>query len=171
MVEGFVYDKDGKPIPRAVVSGIICGKDVESTTSDEKGHFKFERASPGVQFIRVNAQKHMGETRDFTAPEAVTTTLEFHLDPATLKVYGQVSNKSGQPLRSEVYLSKSGVINQKTWTDTETGHYEFPVLPGTYDVLANSEGYLSEGWRGEISADTKVDLSLEIARPPVPQQA
>ena len=103
----------------------------------------------------------MGETRNFTASEAAATTLEFRLAPATCRVYGQVFDKSGHLLRAEVYLSKSGVITQRIWTDRETGQYEFPLLPGTYDItLANAEDHVSEGWRGEVSADTKVDLSL-----------
>ena len=56
-----------------------------------------------------------------------------------LQAARKVSDKNGRPLRAEVYLSKSGVITQKTWTETKTGYYEFPVLPGTYDILANAE--------------------------------
>jgi len=169
IVEGHVYDPEGKPIEGATISGLLCGKEMESTATDQKGYFKFDRASPGAQFIRVNAPRHMGETKDFTAPEAATTTLEFRLTPATCKVHGTVSDKNGRPLSAEIFLSKSGIITQKTWTDAKTGYYEFPLLPGTYDILANATDYLSEGWRGEISTDTKVDLSLEIAPPPQPQ--
>jgi hypothetical protein len=169
IVDGYVYDQKGKPIEGATISGVLCGKGMEPTATNEKGYFKYDRASPGPQFIRVNAERHMGETRDFTAPEATTTTLEFRLAPATCKVHGMVTDKNGQPLRAEVCLSKYGIITQKTWTDPKTGYYELPLLPGTYDILANVTDYLSEGWRGDISTDTKVDLSLEIAPEPEPE--
>ena len=171
VVEGHVYDKEGKPIVGAIISGVLTGRDPAKAVTDEKGYFKVDTASPGAQFIRVNAPGHMGETKDFTAPEAATTTLEFRLAQATCKVHGIVTDKSGRALRAEVYLSKSGIITQRTWTDTKTGYYEFPALPGTYDILANATDYLSEGWRGEVSADTKVDLSLDIAPPPQPPAA
>jgi hypothetical protein len=171
VVEGQVYGKEEKPIVGAVISGVLTGRDPAKAVTDEKGHFTIDTASPGAQFIRVNALGHMGETRDFTAPEAATTTLEFHLAQATCKVHGMVTDKNGQPLRAEVFLSKGGIITQRTWTDAKTGYYEFPVLPSTYDILANAADYLSEGWRGEVSADTKVDLSLGIAPPPQPTAA
>jgi hypothetical protein len=171
VVEGNVYDKEGKPLVGATISGVLTGRDPAKAVTDEKGYFKVDTASPGAQFIRVNADGHMGETRDFTAPEAATTTLEFRLAQATCKVHGMVADKSGRPLRAEVHLSKSGVITQRTSTDPKTGYYEFPVLPGTYDILANAEDYLMEGWRGEVSTDTKVDLSLDVIPPPQPQSA
>jgi hypothetical protein len=172
VIEGHVYDTEGKPLSGAVISGVLTGRERANAATDERGYFRIDKASPGAQFIRVNAEKHMGETRDFTAPEGAPTTLEFRLEPAALKVHGIVSDKnSGQPLHAEVYLSKSNVITQKTWTDAKTGYYEFPVLPGTYDILVNVPDYLSEGWRGEVAADTKVDLSMKIApiRTPTPE--
>jgi hypothetical protein len=162
VVEGHVYDADGKPIANATLSGVLCGKDMEAATTDDKGYFRFDRARPGLLFIRVNAQGYMGETRDFTARDDVTTTLEFRLTPATCKVHGTVTDANGKPLRAEVYLSKSDIIVQKTWSKSETGYYEFYVLPGTYDLLANAGGYQSNGCRRPISADTKVDISLTL---------
>jgi hypothetical protein len=163
IVHGYVYGQDGKPIAGATLSG-VSGKDMETTVTDEKGCFKFESASPGNQFIRVNAASHMGQTRDFTAKKDEKTQLEFHLNPASCKVHGTVLDEKDRPLRSEVFLSsESGVILQKTKSNAETGYYEFPVLPGTYNLLANATDYLSEGWRGSISADAKVDFKLAPA--------
>ena len=104
----------------------------------------------------------MADTRDFAATDHETTTLEFRLTPATCKVHGTVTDATGKPLRAEVYLSKSSVIVQRTWSNSETGYYEFPVLPDTYDLLANAAGYQSNGWRGPISGDTKVDFTLRV---------
>jgi hypothetical protein len=73
---------------------------------------------------------------------------------------GIVTDTGGKPLRAEVNLSKSSVIVQRTWSNAETGYYEFPVLPDTYSLLANAAGHISNGWRGSVSADTKVDFKL-----------
>ena len=47
VVHGHVYDQDGKAIAGAILSGVRSGKDMETAVTDEKGYFKFERASPG----------------------------------------------------------------------------------------------------------------------------
>jgi hypothetical protein len=166
VVEGHVYDKEGKPVVGATISGVLTARDQASVVTDQEGYFKVDIAKPGAQFVRVNATGHVGETRDFTAPENASTTLEFHLTPATCKLHGIVTDKNGKPLRAEVILSKNEIVVQKTWTDATTGYYEFPVLPGRYDIVASARpDYYPEGWRGEVSADTKADLSLEVVQP------
>ena len=160
IVHGFVYGTEGKPIAGATLSGVMSGKDVETALTDEKGRFKFERARQGNQFIRVNAPGYVAQTHDFTAKRNEETKLEFCLTPAACKIHGIVTDTGGKPLRAEVNLSKSSVIVQRTWSNTETGNYEFPVLPDTYSLLANAAGHISNGWRGSVSADTKADFKL-----------
>jgi hypothetical protein len=162
MVHGSVYGADGKPIVGATLSGVMSGKDVETAVTDDKGYFKFERASPGCQFLRVNAAGYVGQTRDFTAGKGEETMLEFHLTPGSCKVHGTVLDENDRPLRVEVVLSsESGLILQKTQSNGETGYYEFAVLPGTYNLLAMGSDYQSKGWRGVVSADQKLDFKLE----------
>jgi hypothetical protein len=103
----------------------------------------------------------MSETRDFTANKGEKTKLEFRLTPASCKISGLVLNENGSPISGEVFLSsESMVILQKVPSNAETGYYEFSAVPGTYNILANASGYNSEGWRGSVSADTKLDLRL-----------
>jgi hypothetical protein len=170
IVHGFVYGAEGKPIAGATLSGVMSGKDVLTAATDEKGRFKFERARQGNQFIRVNAPGYVAQTLDFAAKKNEETKLEFCLTPAAYKIYGIVTDTGGKPLRAEVYLSKSSVIVQRTWSNTETGYYEFPVLPDTYNLLANAAGHISNGWRGSVSVDTTVDLKL-AALPETKMQA
>ena len=162
IVHGYVYGAEGKPIAGATVSGVMSGKDVETATTDEKGYFKFDKASPGYQFVRINAAGYMGHTHDFTAKKNEETKLEFRLTLGTCKISGTVLDANDKPLRSAIILSSaSGAILQKTESNAETGYYELSVLPGTYNLLAKGIDYLSEGWRGSISADRKVDFKLE----------
>jgi uncharacterized surface anchored protein len=164
-VHGYVYGADGKPVAGATLSGVISGKAVETAVTDKKGYFKFENLSPGNQFIRVDSAGYMGETRDFTAKKGEETRLEFHLTPSSCKVHGTVMDENDRPLRAEVVLSSEfGVILEKTQTNAETGYYEFPVLPGTYNLLGMAAEYQLKGWRGSISADQKLDLKLEPSR-------
>ena len=69
--------------------------------TDEKGYFKFENARPGYQFIRVNAQAYMGETRDFDAKKDEETKFEFHLVQADCKVSGIVLGDNDRPIGAE----------------------------------------------------------------------
>jgi hypothetical protein len=160
-VHGYVYGKDGKPIAGATLSDVKCGGDLKSTVTDATGYFKFDGASPGNLFVRVNAPGYLGETRDFAAKEKEKTKLEFHLTPANCKIFGTVSDEKGEPLGGDVLLSsESMVVLQKAPSNAETGYYEFPVTPGTYGILANVSGYHSEGWQGKVTEDTEVDLKL-----------
>ena len=58
---------------------------------------------------------------------------------------------------------KSGIMVQKVKSDAATGQYEFPVLPGTYEINVVTSGYIPTGWHGPVSADMKVDFSMVLA--------
>jgi hypothetical protein len=176
IVHGLVYGAEGKPIADANLSGVMSGKDVVNAVTDETGHFKFENASPGYQFIRINAPGYMGQTQDFTAKKNEETMLELHLTPGPFKIFGTILDENDKPLRGEVALSSaSGAILQKTESNGESGYYEFSVLPGKYNLLAKRSEYRSEGWRGSVSADQKHDFKLEpimpIGRPMSPDSS
>lgn len=162
ILEGTVCDQAKKPVNGAVVLGVLCGKDVKTTTTDSQGHFRFDEASPGHQFIRVNAKGFMGEVRDLQVRKDETTTADFELKFAPCKLHGTVIDSTGQPLRAEIVLRKGDVIIEKTASD-ETGHYEFSLLPGIYGLQARAPEYGPQGWRGEVMLDTKVDLKLSSA--------
>jgi hypothetical protein len=160
VVEGFIRDQDGKPIPSARLSGVLCGNETETSTTDERGHFRFDRVTPGDRFVWVNARGYMGEHCNFTAKKSETVVLEFRLKRATCKVYGTVADEKGKPLQAEVRLLKSGVVIEKATPDPESGYYEFQLLPGEYQILCSGGQYAPNTWEGSISGEAKVDFSL-----------
>ncbi len=163
LVHGHVYDKDGIPIAGAALSVVRSGNDEETAVTDEKGYFKFENARPGYQFIRVNAQAYMGETRDFDAKKDEETKFEFHLVQADCKVSGIVLGDNDRPIGAEIALSSgTGIMLQKIQSNAETGSYEFSVVPGVYGLLLTAPEYQALGWRGQISGDQKLDFKLEL---------
>jgi hypothetical protein len=172
-VEGHVYDVNGNPISGAVMSGVLYGQEMQTVTSDDQGFFKFDKVTPGDRFMRVNAQGYMGQTKDFTAKKEGVTAIEFRLQPASRRIYGTAKDKSGKAIQAEILLMKSGIVVQKAKSDASTGGYEFPVLPGIYEINAVAPGYIPTGWHGSVSADMKVDLSLALApeAPPENQNA
>ncbi len=160
VVEGYVYDLTGKPIPGATLSGLLCGKDVETRTADERGYFRFANVSPGNRFIRANAPGHQGDSRDFSAAENSATPIEFRLAPATCRIHGTVTEVDGKPLQAELLLLKSGVVTQKVSSDKDTGRFEFPLLPGSYQILVAATEHEGKSWYGEISSDMTVEFTL-----------
>jgi len=163
VVEGHVYDSSGKPIAGAALSGVLFGKDMQTVTTDENGCFRFDKVTPGDRFIRVNARGYMAETRDFTAKKEGATMVEFRLQPASCRFYGVVTSESGKPMQAEILLMKSGIVVQKTNTDAATGGYEFPVLPGIYEINVMAPDHQPRGWHGSISAHMKIDFNMELA--------
>jgi hypothetical protein len=172
-VEGHVCDVDGKPIGGAVMSGVLYGQEMQTVTSDDQGFFRFDKVTPGDRFMRVNAQGYMGQTKDFTAKKEGVTTVEFRLQPASCRIYGTATDESSKAIQAEIFLMKSGVVVQKTRSDASTGDYEFPVLPGIYEINAVASGRTPTGWHGSVTTDMKVDLSLVLApeTPPEGQNA
>ncbi len=51
IVEGHVYDQQGKPIAGATLSGVLSGKDMNSATTNMEGYFRFSNVTPGDRFI------------------------------------------------------------------------------------------------------------------------
>ena len=158
VVEGHVYDINGKPVAGATLSGVFYGQNVQTTATDDQGYFKFDKVTPGANFMRVSARGYMAETRDFTAKKEGATVIKFGLQPAGCRVHGVVTDESGKAVQAEVHLTKDGIVIQKTNSDAATGSYEFPVLPGTYQITIVAPFYEPRGWYGSISADTKLDL-------------
>ncbi len=161
VVHGHVYNEDGEAIAGAILSGVRSGKDMETTVTDEKGYFKFDGASPGNLFVRVNATGYMGQIQDFVARKEEKTELEIHLTRGTCKVHGTVTDKKGHPLQGELRLQlMSALILMTTESKADSGYYELSVLPGTYDIVVDVSGYQADIWRGTISADTNVNFQL-----------
>ncbi len=163
VVEGHVYDVNGKPVAGANLSGVLYGKDMQTATTDDEGYFKIDKVTPGDRFMRVNARGYVAETKDFTANKEGATVVEFRLQPASFKVYGVVKDESGKPVQAEILLMRMGIVVQKTNSDVATGSYEFPVMPGIYEINAMASGYQPRGWHGSVSADMKVDFSMALA--------
>lgn len=164
IVEGAVCDLNGKPIAGALLSGVLSGADTETAKTDEQGHFRFDRVSPGDRFIRVNAPGYAGDTRDFTAKENEATKLEFRLTPASYKISGNITDEEGRPLQVELILMKMGIAVGKTTSDPKTGYYEFPVLEGIHEVIAQAPMRIAKSWRGSVSSDIRADLRLAAIR-------
>jgi hypothetical protein len=159
-------------IEGAVVSGVLAGNDTESAVTDSEGHFIFDKANPGHQFIRVNAKGFMGEVRDLETKKGATAIADFQMTSGQYRLHGTVTDPEGKALRAEVVIrNPSDIVIERISSDPETGYFEANLLPGTYGVLATAPGHRAVGWRGEVSKDTMLNLKFEppagLTRPKV----
>jgi len=160
IMEGHVWDGNGTPAKGAVLSGVLCGNDIKSTTADEHGYFIFKNVTAGNRFIRVNLAGHIGETRDLSIPEQQKTSIEFHLKKAAHKLYGTVTNEGGKTVPASLQLFKNSIVVEKIETSAENGNFTFPVEDGEYALFAQTPNYEQAAWNGTIYKDTKIDLKL-----------
>jgi hypothetical protein len=162
LVHGYVYDPGDKPITGATLSGVMCGNDVVSVVTDDKGYFKFENARPGYQFLRINALAYVAQTRDLDVKKGDENKLEFRLTPASCHIHGSIQDVNNRPLSAEITLSSaSGIVLEKTRSNAETGYYDFPVQQGVYGLLVTAPECQPKGWRGQISSDQNLDFKLD----------
>jgi hypothetical protein len=160
ILEGYVWDGNGTPAKGAVLSGVLCGNDIKSTTADEHGYFIFKNVTAGNRFIRVNLAGHIGETRDLSIPEQQKISIEFHLKKAAHKLYGSVTNEVGKTVPASLQLFKNSIVVEKIETSAENGNFAFPVEDGEYALFAQTLNYEQAAWSGTISEDTKINLKL-----------
>jgi hypothetical protein len=160
ILEGHVYGADQMPANGAQLSGVICGTDIASTTTEPDGHFIFRDVKPGNRFVRVSLPGHLGEVRDFTIEEGQRLSLEFHLEKATHRIYGSIVNHEGKPVKATVQLYHNGVIVQKRETTPEDGNFDFAVKEAEYSVLVQAPYFNLDGWNGMVTEDKKIEFRL-----------
>jgi hypothetical protein len=165
ILDGRVFDGDGKPAKGARLEGVLCGTNLESVVAGNDGRFVFKNVTPGSRFVRVMYSGHLGEVRDFDIEEGQTISLDIALKKAAHRIYGTVTNELGEPFGATVRLYEKGVISQKCETTKENGSYEFYVNEGEWSVLAQASLYHFEAWAGLVSADVKHDFQLRPIRP------
>jgi hypothetical protein len=160
ILEGHVYGADQMLANGAELSGVICGTDLASTTTDSNGHFIFRNVKPGNRFVRVSLSGHLGEVRDFAIEEGQRLSLDFHLEKAMHRIYGSIVNHEGKPVKAAVHLYHNGVIVQKRETTPEDGNFDFAVKEAEYSILVQAPYYNLDGWNGMVTEDKKLEFKL-----------
>lgn len=163
VIQGHVYGFDGKLIEGAIVSGVLCGLNVEKKTTDGEGFFRFTHVTPGRRFMRVGGPSHMIQTRDVDVEQGKATSVDFHLKTGSSRIYGRVSDNAGKPVSAQVLLLKGGMLLH-TVGSAPDGSYEFASLElGRYEVTLTAKGYKPKAWYGDLSEEAEVNLTLQPA--------
>jgi protocatechuate 3,4-dioxygenase beta subunit len=174
-----LQDPNGKPITNAVTSLVIYSGTIGSLIAmpsvkpDDRGVIRIPALPQGCRYsVRVTAPGY-GSASSATLLEADTRTTSLvlpavALNPATLKLAGQVLGTDGTPaIAARVNISGSGQPVSNTVTDA-TGHFDFNVCEGTVSILANGTGAVARAHVMATGGDTNLVLRLtnnSIVRP------
>ncbi len=184
-ISGVLVDKDGRPVPDALVRPKLLARGFESleVVTDSNGRFEFDR--PNQWFDALLAQTPDGSLMG-TVPLENDTELKIVLLPSRT-ITGTVIGADGKPLPDVFVLGVSGYSEAiRTQTDAEGRFaFRFPEDTPLRVVVALKDGlgmdyvwtmetpttaeYRLFGWDGDPSQRKKSDgpfeLRLEGARP------
>ncbi len=96
--------------------------------------------------IEVHSDKHVSDWPG-VANAHYMAILEFFTN-STYGIWGTVKNTSGDPIDARISIQTHSTTDSDTLrfcrTDVTLGDYHKTLLPGTYDVEVNAEGYTSQ---------------------------
>lgn len=152
-------------------------KETEHTSTDENGHYTFEKMLPGEHKIQVTAEGMVMKKHTFTSAKEDMmpgAAADVQLEALHFGLSGCVKSdedKSCPPIPGAIcWLKKNGKIKQRVVCD-EKGVYSFGQLPGgLYNVVAGTPGFIK--MRAVVHLDKDVtpggeaDLTLPKPLPP-----
>jgi hypothetical protein len=165
-LDGTVTDQDtSNPIEGATVEARLDPDTAWSAMTDVNGYYNRVVVS-GTYTVTASAFGYLPDTvTDVVVTEAMTTTVDFSLEPADLYVVsGQVTDaNTGWPLYASIEIENSPYT---IWTDPADGSYSVALPAGTeftFNVNAWVDGYLT-GSRdvGPLTDDATEDFALDV---------
>ncbi|BCB03802.1 carboxypeptidase regulatory-like domain-containing protein [Bacillus sp. KH172YL63] len=169
-LQGYITDGDtGNKIIGALAEVFVDGVLVGSALSDGMGYYRIQGIPVGRVTLRVSYPGYGTSinTVDLRADEIRTINVPLSRFPAS--VYGRVTNSiTGEPIANvqlTVTIPGSDLPIQTTYTD-ELGRYTLVGLPpGTYVLIASTQGY--EEARFTLTLDPFEALLLNISLVPL----
>jgi beta-lactamase regulating signal transducer with metallopeptidase domain/protocatechuate 3,4-dioxygenase beta subunit/thiol-disulfide isomerase/thioredoxin len=171
VVSGTVVDVQGRPIPNAEVGwlppepGATFHFDLPTTTTDDRGGFRFANVRPGLVTLQVKAAGHAPELKSLDAKPGTRPVSIKLAAPRTLA--GRVIDAKGKPIR-DVF------VNIDTWRGSRAlgvymksdadGRFRWSDAPPD-SVLINAQraGYKSVSGKTVSPDDGEVVLELKRA--------
>ena len=189
-----VAETSGQPLQRATVEilNTATGKQVQSTTSDEYGHFAFPTVPPGNYilqgtapgYLRTHYDDHDGYTTGIILPTAVDTqSLILKLHPQGI-LTGTILDENAEPVRqANVRLFRQThdfgddrIVGASGTNTDDLGHFEIQRLaPGAYLMAVTATPWYAvhpmppqpqpRGFVQPYGFVDSIDPSLDVAYP------
>jgi len=161
IITGNVVDKEtGQGI---IASVVIEDSDIRPFTSESvTGSFK--RTLPaGVYDIIVSKNGYQTSTEKAIVKAGETTVVKVLLSKvSTSTITGKVTKtKDGSPLSAKISFPGTSIPTAQA---NENGIYNVTVKPGTYEIKAESEGFISQSFPVVAEADKSVVRDFELVK-------
>jgi protocatechuate 3,4-dioxygenase beta subunit len=169
-LEGRITDALGRPVSDAVVKargqGAIQGRQ-SINLSEEDGHYRVTRLSAGDYQIEVtHPQGSKPVIQDLTIGEGQSAHADFAFSEATGEVEGIVRRSSGGVPRYAVEIrSLLGNTEQSSDEAEEDGRFSFPLMPGSYRLVAAYANSDIEGPEQQVTVEAGKTSHVELAVP------
>lgn len=165
VLKGLVKDaQSGRPISSASVSVTRASADPLQTTTGEDGAFMFESLELGYHFIRVEAEEYMTHTEDVILSKEVVSVVNVALTKGEFEIEGRViDSDTGESLKADLVLLKSGVITKKLSSNEKNGSYCFKnLMQGVYEIQVSSLCHSPRGWIGKVSNESSITVNFGL---------
>jgi beta-lactamase regulating signal transducer with metallopeptidase domain/protocatechuate 3,4-dioxygenase beta subunit/peroxiredoxin len=166
-IAGEVRDQQGKPIPDAEVGWLEADKretfhdDIATTTTDEKGRFRFPHARPGRLMLQVKAKGHAPELTPVTAAAAIAP-VAITLGPAR-RLEGRVVDSQGKPIPEAFVVISIWRTFQSLgvflWSDAD-GRFRWEDAPADPVLISASRTGYSGVHRRRVTAGDEIVLTF-----------
>lgn len=172
MIRGYIYDKNGKPIPDAEIR-IGDHKELHKqryykiTNSNSTGYYEL-KIPAGHFWMRVWKEGYMGNLTEleiaYNEVRGIDVVLE-SLPKADAVVYGYVLCNDTALSGVKVKLSDRRVYDKIAYSD-KSGYYEIKTVPGRFWLFAEPEVY-SECIDVHISSGERLRIDLKLDASPM----
>ncbi|WP_438448238.1 carboxypeptidase regulatory-like domain-containing protein [Gorillibacterium sp. sgz5001074] len=172
-ITGNITDStNGLPIPGATVvirSTDLQGIIIATVTTTLFGNYVVSGLAPGSYTVVASAEGYATETLGAAVASNVSTAANFVLNPLVGSITGLITGPNGEVLTGGTVqlqlLEEHGITLQTILTNPD-GSFSFPnLLPGQYQVVASSPGFVNASVTVQVAAETiaRADLSLSAS--------
>lgn len=135
-----------------------------SDLTDDNGHYELDIA-PGNYTVMVAKSGFASQSKNATVAVNQTATVNFALaSPGMGWLVGNVTDsKTSMPIENAVVM-----VGNKSADTNSAGRYEIELAPGTYNVTASKNGYVSQTMMGVVIREgsmTTVNFALVRVAP------
>lgn len=156
-VEGQVRSTTGGPLPGAEVVIIAGGRQLTAVAGPD-GRFEIGEVPVGPARVRAAMADHDPAEVELEIRPGSGNPVELVLAPILPRgqLRGMVRSFAGKPIAATLVLEPTG---DRTVTD-DTGYFEIDVVPGTYQVVIEAEGYAAQ--RREVRIEERGVTILNV---------
>jgi hypothetical protein len=153
VVSGRVFDRDGRPVPRALVCIWTQGREGSDqfsiTRTDADGRYQLDSLCASNVEVTVGPPSELELLRPSwigrtEIGESEQRIVDFHLDPGTVDLSARVLDQCRRPLPKGWRFLLRGVVTTQVSLDAK-GHFTCPLPQGSYRIVPHRPTFPGQG--------------------------